>query len=49
MNENIIYKKSSFAKFRSIILDITLYFEYKSQYNFNNTRLFKAIIYYMKN
>ena len=49
LNENMIYKKSSFANFRNIILDTDYYFENKSEYNINNPSLSKAIIYYIKN
>ena len=48
LNENMIYKKSSFVNFR-IILDTDYYFQNKSEYNINNPSLSKAIIYYIKN
>ena len=49
LNENLIYKKSSFSNFRNSILNSDIYFENKPQYNMNNPNLSKAIIYYIKN
>lgn len=42
LNENMIYKKSSFSNFRSIILDTDYYFEHKSEYKINNPSSFKS-------
>ena len=49
LNENLLYKKSSFTNFRLSILDTDIYFENKLISNINNPNLSKAIIYYINN
>jgi len=46
LNENLIYRKSSFANFRTAILDNDYYFQTKEKYDFNNPNLSKSLIYY---
>jgi len=49
LNENLLYKKSSFTNFRLSILDTDIYFESKLISNINNPSLSKSIIYYIYN
>ena len=49
LNQNLIYKKSSYANFRNTILNTDYYFQTKNEYDLNAPNLSKAIIYYIKN
>ena len=49
LNQNLIYKKSSFSNFQNTLLNTDYYFKNKNEYDLNAPNLSKDIIYYIKN